>query len=327
MLVLLWGLTSDSPLAAVAEELKAMGASIVFVDQREVSDIDVRMTAGETLEACLRIHGKWIDLSEVTAAYLRPFSSCQLPAIAKAGAGSQTWKHAATVDDLLVCWADLTDALLVNPLSAMSGNGSKPYQLEQLRGIGWRVPETLITTDPQAAREFWEHHGEVIYKSVSSVRSKVSRLGPEHIERLPSIASCPTQLQRYVPGTDHRIHVVGSEMFACEVLSEADDYRYPGEGDVEVRPCALTFDTEKLCLKTAKALGLPFVGIDLRLTPEGEWFCFEANPSPGFTYFENATGLPIGSAVAELLTGRQATSQNSQMSYDNDPECFRLSRS
>ncbi len=302
MLVLLWGLDGDAPMAAVRDELAALAVPTVFVNQRDVPEMDVRMTAGETMDAAIRIGDRWIDLNNVTAAYLRPFSSCQLPAIAKAGPDSLAWRHAAAVDDALLCWAELTSALLVNPLDAMSGNGSKPYQLEQLRGIGWRVPETLITTDPDAAQEFWTRHGEVIYKSVSGVRSKVSRLRPEHLDRFASISSCPTQLQQYVAGIDHRIHVVGTDVFACAVRSEADDYRYPEEGGTEVTVCALPFDVEERCLKTAEVLGLPFVGIDLRQTREGEWFCFEANPSPGFTYFEHMTGLPIARAVAGLLT-------------------------
>jgi RimK-like ATP-grasp domain len=302
MLVMLWGLHNDSPTAAVRAELEALGVPTVFVDQRRVSDIDVRMTTGETLDASLWIDGRWIELSEITSAYLRPFSSCELPAIAKAGVESRVWQHAAMVDDILLAWADLTAARLVNPLSAMSANGSKPYQLEQLRQVGWQVPETLITTDPQAAREFWADHGEVIYKSISGIRSKVSRLRPEHLERFQNITSCPTQLQRYIRGTDHRVHVIGSDVFACEVVSEADDYRYPGENTVELRPSALPYEIQTLCLKTADALGLPFVGIDLRLTSEDEWFCFEANPSPGFTYYESATGLPIRRAVARFLS-------------------------
>lgn len=303
MLILLWGLESDSPVTAVRDELQALGVSTLFVNQREVLDIEARMTVGETLDASIRVQDKWVELDRVTAAYLRPYNSFRLPSIARAGPESEAWKHAAAVDDILLCWAEVTNAFLVNPLGAMSGNSSKPYQLEQLRKIGWSVPETLITTDPEAAREFWFAHREVIYKSVSGVRSRVSRLRPEHLERFTSISSCPTQFQQYVRGTDYRVHVAGAEVLACEVLSEADDYRYPGDADVEIRACALPFDVEERCLQTAAALELPFVGIDLRLTHEGEWFCFEANPSPGFTYYERATGLQIGRAVAGLLTG------------------------
>jgi D-alanine-D-alanine ligase-like ATP-grasp enzyme len=44
-------------------------------------------------------------------------------------------------------------------------------------------------------------------------------------------------------------------------------------------------------------------GLDLKVTPEGEVFCFEVNPSPGFSYFEQATGQPIARAVARHLAG------------------------
>jgi hypothetical protein len=306
MLVLLWGLQTDSPLAAVKRELDELGIPALFVHQRDPQDIDARITVGDLVDAAVRVDGRWVDLASVTAAYLRPFDSCRLPQILEAGPESAAWKHAVSLDDILLTWAALTEALLVNPLHAMSPNNSKPYQLEQLRNIGWSVPDTLITTDPLAARDFWEQHGEVVYKSISGVRSKVSRLRPEHLDRLPSISSCPTQLQQHIEGADVRVHVAGEQVFACEMRSEADDYRYPA-GPVDVFPCALPFDVEDRCRKTAADLQLPFVGIDLRRTRYGEWFCFEANPSPGFTYYENTAGLPIGRAVAELLAGGQAT--------------------
>jgi len=45
-------------------------------------------------------------------------------------------------------------------------------------------------------------------------------------------------------------------------------------------------------------------GIDLKETLDGEYFCFEANPSPGFLFFERATGQPISTALAYLLAGK-----------------------
>jgi D-alanine-D-alanine ligase-like ATP-grasp enzyme len=50
-------------------------------------------------------------------------------------------------------------------------------------------------------------------------------------------------------------------------------------------------------------LDLPVAGIDLRCTPSAEWYCFEVNPAPGFSYYQQATGQPISSAIAILLAG------------------------
>ena len=259
------------------------------------------------VSGCITICRDRIDLGDVTAVYLRPYESSLLPFIADAGPGSEAARHASLVDDILTIWSDLTPAFVVNPLASMSPNGSKPYQLQQIRNLGWSVPETLVTTDPDAACAFWEQHGEVVYKSVSSIRSRVSRLRPEHRERFSNVSFCPTQFQRYIPGIDHRVHVVGTEVFACEVRSVADDYRYPGEGSTEIRACTLSSELEDRCRTLAAGLKLPVAGIDLRRTPEDDWICFEVNPSAGFTYYESASGLPIAQAVARLLVNPPAT--------------------
>jgi D-alanine-D-alanine ligase-like ATP-grasp enzyme len=51
--------------------------------------------------------------------------------------------------------------------------------------------------------------------------------------------------------------------------------------------------------------GLGLAGIDLRLDPDGQWWCFEVNTAPGFIWFEDHTGLPIAAAVARALARRE----------------------
>jgi glutathione synthase/RimK-type ligase-like ATP-grasp enzyme len=301
MLVLLWGFETDPPLLAVREQLRTMGTPSVLVDQRFVLDTDVNLQVGKEVEATIQIGGCEIDLANVTAAYIRPHDSHRLPEISGAGPQSLLWRHAIEVDDILSSWSEITSAFVVNRLSAMASNNSKPYQLQQIQRLGFSVPETLITTDPKAAQAFWERHGNVIYKSISSIRSRVARLGPEQAQRLEDIASCPTQFQQCINGTDYRVHVVGDEVFASEVLCEADDYRYPGQHAVEIRACTVPRDVEDRCRRLTTAMELVVAGIDLRRTPSGEWFCFEVNPSPGFTYYQEATGQPIARSIAILL--------------------------
>jgi len=301
MLVLLWGLETDSPLSEVRDQLELLDVPVKFIDQRRVLDIEVELTVGETVEGRVRIGKDSIDLGEVSAAYLRPYESVRLPEIVTAGPESTAWQHAVQADEILASWSELTSALVVNRLSASAINGSKPYQSKQLRSLGWNIPETLVTTDANEARAFWNHQGEVIYKSISGVRSRVSRLRAEHIDRFADLSSCPTQFQQYIAGVDYRVHVVEDKIFACEVRCGADDYRYSENEAPEIRAYTLTHDLEERCRRTAAAMNLPLAGIDLRRTPEDEWFCFEVNPSPAFTYYEQITGQPIGQAVALLL--------------------------
>ncbi len=51
----------------------------------------------------------------------------------------------------------------------------------------------------------------------------------------------------------------------------------------------------------SSSLNLPVAGIDLRRTPDGRWYCFEVNPSPGFTYFQKETHQAIDETIARLL--------------------------
>jgi glutathione synthase/RimK-type ligase-like ATP-grasp enzyme len=147
-------------------------------------------------------------------------------------------------------------------------------------------------------RRFARKHTAVIYKSTSGTRSIVKRLTKERMKSLRDIAWCPTQFQEWVPGTDFRVHVIGNEIYSCAIESNADDYRY---NSLSMRVCALPRDIEARCFRLARQLKLPLCGIDLRLTPAGEWYCFEVNPSPAYSCFEGATETSMDSAIARLL--------------------------
>jgi len=161
-----------------------------------------------------------------------------------------------------------------------------------------------VTTDRDALEAFWEKHGQIVYKSLSGIRSIVTCLTPSHRERFNDLSNCPTQFQQWIPGSDFRVHVAGHDVFACQVKSSATDYRYPhGEEETpEIQPCELSADLADRCRRLVASMSLVLAGIDLRRTPDGQWFCFEVNPSPGFTYYEQATGQPIADAIASILT-------------------------
>ena len=311
MAVLLWGLPADRPLADAHEELLRLGAAPFLLDQRDLLDTEVvlRMGAGG-MTGWLRVGGRRLPLRDVTAFYPRPYDSRRLPAVAAEGPASPAWRHALAVEEALWTFAELTPALVVNRPSAMVGNNSKLWQLEQIRAHGFLVPPTLATTSPDQVRAFWAEQGELIFKSLSGVRSRVTRLRPDQAGRLDDVAWCPTQFQRRIKGRDHRVHVVGEQVFACEVRSEADDYRYAAHqslADAELRATELPAAVARRCRTLAAAMGLVVAGIDLRRTPRGAWYCFEVNPSPAYSYYEQRTGQPICAAIARLLaTGDRA---------------------
>jgi glutathione synthase/RimK-type ligase-like ATP-grasp enzyme len=124
--------------------------------------------------------------------------------------------------------------------------------------------------------------------------------------RLEDIRWCPVQFQAYVEGVDVRVHVIGEQVFATRVSSEATDYRYAGVGGgqpARLEATELSDDTAGRCVELTRRLGLRFSGLDLRVRNEGEVICFEVNPCPAYAYYEGHTGQPIAAAVARHLAG------------------------
>jgi glutathione synthase/RimK-type ligase-like ATP-grasp enzyme len=294
--VLLWGIDGDAPIADVRAALKERDCRVVFLDQRQDADVDMTLSVANTLQGALRMGDEWLNLSEVSALYLRPFDPRELPSCAgRDGA----FDHALAVQDTLMSWAELTPALVLNRPSHMAANNSKPYQARWIESLGFRIPQTLLTTDPAAARAFLQRHGRVIYKSISGVRSIVSRVSDEHLGRFENIASCPTQFQEFIDGREYRVHVVGETVIATEIVSNADDYRYAV--DAVMRAATLPDEVAMQCRVLARAMRLSLAGMDIRCSTAGEWYCFEVNPSPGYTFFEHHTGQPIAHHIARLL--------------------------
>lgn len=302
-MILLWGLPGDSPMAQVREALLGMGCAPTFLDQRATVGACAEMSVGLHVAATVTTDEGVVDLRDVTAVYLRPYDPRDLPAVRQAGPDSETYRNAVLLADLLQSWVEVTDALVVNRPSSMSHNCSKPFQARQLRDLGFNVPKTLLTTDPAAVVEFRERHGRVIYKSISGIRSIVSELTDEHMSRLDDVRWCPTQFQELVAGTDYRVHVVGDEIFAAEIHSEAVDYRYGGRAGqpVTVRQATIPDDVAQRCITASRAMGLAVSGVDLRRRSDGKWYCFEVNPSPAFDFYQSTTGQLIDEAIAGLL--------------------------
>lgn len=300
-MILIWGVPGDKPVANVREALRRMCAPVFFLNQHDVLHSELEVSVNGAIEGVLRTPAGDVALETITAAYVRPYESARLPDLE--GAIPELVARAEAFDDALMAWTEMTTARVVNRPSAMASNQSKPHQLALIHAQGFLVPETLLTTDVAALDAFREKHEHLIYKSISGVRSVVTRLTAEHRSRMAALAHSPVQFQQWVEGVDVRVHVAGDEVLACEIGSAAVDYRYP-RGDEEfpeIVPSELPEDVTERCRALAASLGLLLAGIDLRRTAAGDWYCFEVNPSPAFTFYAEATGLDIGQAVASVL--------------------------
>jgi glutathione synthase/RimK-type ligase-like ATP-grasp enzyme len=313
MTVLVWGPASDPPLELVVGALAQRGADVALVDPRDAHYHHLTASFEDgALTATLSIGGRDVPLAGATGAYLRPIEVRSAAPTgnshgraASSDAGQPARFHQAMVD--------LTETLafegrvrVLNPLSAMSSNMSKPYQAQTIVQCGFSTPDTLLTDDPDDVSRFVGRYPSAVYKSASGVRSIVSSVADADPGRIRRITWCPVQFQERVDGFDVRVHVVGERTFAARVISDALDYRYAGRQvgtNAELQTWSVPADVGEKCVRLAQRFGLPFAGIDLKFCPDGRVVCFEVNPSPGFSYYELATGLPIAAAVADELLG------------------------
>ena len=309
-MILLCGIPTEPPLARVAAALDELGVPFVVFNQRSVRQAECSFELDATgLRGTLRTNGKTHRLEDVAGAYTRLMDERMLPELRGEPPDSPVRDACRNLHDVLYRWMEITPARVINRAGAMASNNSKPYQAQLIMAAGFRVPETLVTNDPNLLGAFIAEHGRVVYKSISGARSIVRELAASDLARIEDIRWCPVQFQAYVEGVDVRVHVIGERVLATRVSSAATDYRYAGlDGGQPARlePARLSDALEESCVALARSLGLRFSGIDLRIADGGDVVCFEVNPCPAFAYYEAHTGQRIADAVARHLAGAAA---------------------
>jgi glutathione synthase/RimK-type ligase-like ATP-grasp enzyme len=299
-MILLWGLLEDPPMSMVYTELQKSGANVFFLDHREIfaSEIECEFNPRAGDQCVIRTRDATLDLSQVKVAYVRTYSFYDYAEMQDKAADDPMALKAAGFEMQLVACLNASDKLVINRSDPSATNNSKPCQLDIIRRAGFKIPETFITNDSRAARRFLTENPDTIYKSISGVRSIVQKVSAVQLGYLDDVAWCPTLFQKVVPGINYRVHVLDQEIFAVRIMSDRLDYRY---GNTTMVPDELPADVAQKCRELNSVLGLHFSGIDLMRTPSDEWFCFEANPSPAYSYFQLNSGLPISTALAKFM--------------------------
>lgn len=309
-MILFAGIPSEPPLALAIEAAERKSIPYVLFNQRRSKYCDLYIESqDDALDGKIWLDEKCWSLCEFAGIYARTVDPGTLPENRprrSASPAPDDVAKSAFLNEAFNDWLDVSPSRVANRPSAMSSNSSKPYQTQLIRSHGFQIPPTLVTNDPQQVRDFHARHSRIVYKSISAVRSIVSEWRPDQAADLARLRLLPTQFQALIPGINIRVHVVGDRLFASEIVSDALDYRYAGRDGVEItmRETALPAEVEEKCLAMTRALGLELSGIDLKHTPDGQWFCFEVNTSPGYSYFQEQSGQPIADALVSHLARR-----------------------
>lgn len=320
--VLVVGTTAlqDDGVPRVRSALAARGARVVWVDSTRMP-LEVDLSWGDTPAAGrLRTATDAVALGDVDAVWLRHTHIAagiwELldPDYAEAIKGQ-------TLTGLWDVLGTMDHCLHVDRIQALQAVPGSVGMLRMAARRGLAVPRTLASNDVDRVAAFLDTcEAGAICKMLDSSASKVPmpggpgyvptrRVTAEDRARLDQVALCPMVFQEDVPkAVELRITVVGERLFTGAVdpngsARGATDWRQDPELVAAFAPWELDPIVAGQVRQLMDDLGLEFGTVDLIVKPDGQHVFLEVNTISFFDFLEEATGLPISEAIADLLVG------------------------
>lgn len=270
-------------------------AAVVLAAHMGAAGWGGRLTVGE----------RTADLSAVRAVYHRR------PGPYPTGSGGQAARFAAQENrrGLGGVLGALPGCLYLSHPQAIARAEYKPAQLDAATGVGLTVPATLITNDPIEGKTFCAER-PAIYKPLHAGAYDVEGepagiwAAPVEAGEIDGAVSHSAHLfQARVPKVaDVRVVVVGEQVFSARITAP------PGVVDWRAEYQSLAYEPVDCPDGIRGALvlflagfGLDFGAFDFAVTADGAWWFLECNPNGQWAWLEDAAGLPITQAIADLL--------------------------
>lgn len=294
----------------VLARLERAGREVLLIDMADfpsLASLELAWANGAEPSYLVNTANGTVDLRRAGVGWwrrVRPFTidhTIGVPSL-RHFAESETGQAVGGLLDALPC-------VWVNNRAADEAAHRKPLQWAVAQEVGLRLPRTLVTNRPEAARKFIEEVGlgRTIFKAfLASLDAwRETRLVEQgDLDKLDAVRFAPVIFQEYVEGVDLRIAAVGDRMFAAEIDARATSYPFDMRmviGEATMQGVTLPRKVQSALLKLQRKLGLTYGAIDMRRTPDGEYIFFEVNPAGQWHFVEQRTGLQISQAVADLL--------------------------
>jgi glutathione synthase/RimK-type ligase-like ATP-grasp enzyme len=263
----------------------------------------------------VRDRGAAVDSREVCAVWARHVFPPRLaddldPEFRDACANESIWALRGFLDGL-------HDARWIDPPARQREAEEKLRQLRLAREAGLRVPPTLVTNDPGAARAFFEERkGAVVAKLLRPLETSMGRpsrfvytspVAASDLDDAESLRHCPMVFQeRLEKAHELRVAIVGEKLFAARIDASGSaggriDWRLASPDECRFAAADLPDRIARSLAALMRSLGLAFGAADLVVTPEGEHVFLEVNPCGEWGMLERDAGLPISGAIADAL--------------------------
>jgi len=208
----------------------------------------------------------------------------------------------------------------LNHPSSIAMAAPKLAQLSAAHSLGFAVPETVVTQEPETLREFYgRHNGKIVVKPLSKGYVKrgdnrpdcliyTNRLSEEHLAELSDLGVCPTLLQQYVDKRfDVRLTVVDGHYHPVEMRAEEDgvqrcDIRRNNMKDVAYRGISLPDEIGSRVAMLMAHYRLRFAAIDFAVTEDGRWYFLEINAAGQWAWLDLAGATDIAESFVRSFS-------------------------
>lgn len=323
-MILILSAKEDPHAKIVATELGDRRASYRWFDPAEFPAnalITVSLDVNGRSEYVLEYEGENIDLREVSAIWHRR-PGVPEPEETITHDKVREWVSRESQAFLEGIWTTLNCLHVPGVEHDRYAAENKLNQLVEASRVGFSIPRTFVTNRPTCLLEsFSNFDGAAITKVFSNpVVWRSDEEGEDEewsaftrpVQRRDlgyhrSIRYAPVIIQEYVPKSfEIRATVVGSQVFAAAIHSQHShrtrhDWRHYDFDNTPHEAHALPDNLSALCIRLVRSLQLTFGAIDMVLTPSGNYVFLEINPNGQWAWIQELTGMPISSAIADLL--------------------------
>jgi hypothetical protein len=304
----------DEPAQVVIDKLRSTGNDVEVFDPAtfpESTSITIPVESGS---ATLHVDGRTLNLEEVSCAWVRRPGNPRLNHKSRGSGFDQfvTAECARLLNDL---WQLLECVWVPARPAALSAADLRINQLRLAKSIGFAIPSTVVTNEPDSLFTFWQaNEGAIVSKlcaqelDYSSFMRYTEPVTWTDVTAADSLRFAPAMLQAAVPKLlEVRVTVVGSAVHAVEIHSQDSlrtslDWRHYDYMRTDHRIHELPRVVAHRCRQLVVELGLTFGAIDLILTPAGEYIFLELNPNGQWYWLEQLTGIPISVSLCQLLS-------------------------
>jgi len=223
------------------------------------------------------------------------------------------------VNDQWYTWLEaiqlISNITWVNDPKANDATENKIRQLLTASKIGFEIPETVITNDPDHAKFLINKHNNLaVTKALYSplieepeedffiFTNKIREIN--HVPE-KEIRISPTIFQQaLIPKFDYRVTVIGEKVFTVRIERQDGvpldiDWRMD-KSDINFIQCDLPPEIEKLCLRYVQESSLLFGAIDL-VEHKDNFYFLEINPNGEWGWLQKPHNVPIAEALCDLL--------------------------